>query len=328
MIGVIPITPIRYGIINSAPNFATSLSGEPAGNPDSLVVGSSVSSVVNTDSSGYWDAGNYNVGPTLSSNDGNAALFAGDYTLTSNDATLTITPATLTISATSDTKVYDSTTAVTGVTPTVTGLKGSDTVTDAATGGAVTEGFSSPNVLGTDGHGTNNMVIDPFLVNDGTYGQNYNITVNTAAGTITPANANLSVTGYDVTYDGNTHTATGSATGISDVDLSSDLDLAGTTHTNAGSYADTWTFSDPTGNYAPEHGSLTDNIAQANPNVITTDFGGVYNGEPYAATVTVNGNTSLEGVTPTITYEQQDANGNGPDPQKRSGSSTLRVFLP
>ena len=177
VIGVIPITPIRYGIINSAPNFATSLSGEPAGNPDSLVVGSSVSSVVNTDSSGYWDAGNYNVGPTLSSNDGNAALFAGDYTLTSNDATLTITPATLTISATSDTKVYDGTTISTA-TPTVSGLVGTDTVTGLA------ESFTSPNVDAATLNPT--YVNNTFTINDGNSGNNYTVTLDQGSGTITP----------------------------------------------------------------------------------------------------------------------------------------------
>ena len=52
-----------------------------------------------------------------------------------------------------------------------------------------------------------------------------------------------SVTPYSVTYDGNSHTATGTATGVGGVDLGSDLNLSGTTHTNAGTYgSDGWTF--------------------------------------------------------------------------------------
>ena len=42
----------------------------------------------------------------------------------------------------------------------------------------------------------------------------------------------------------------------------SDLDLTGTTHTNAGTYSDTWTFSDP--NYVSQTGTVTDTIVQAN----------------------------------------------------------------
>ena len=55
--------------------------------------------------------------------------------------------------------------------------------------------------------------------------------------------ASITVTPYSVTYDGNSHTATGTATGVGGVDLGSDLNLTGTTHTNAGTYAsDAWTF--------------------------------------------------------------------------------------
>ena len=57
--------------------------------------------------------------------------------------------------------------------------------------------------------------------------------------TITRADAIIVVTPYTVTFDGNPHTATGTATGIettSPVDLTSLLDLSGTTHTAAGDY--------------------------------------------------------------------------------------------
>src|SRR5262249_16586512 len=58
--------------------------------------------------------------------------------------------------------------------------------------------------------------------------------------TIAKADVTISVTGYDVTYDGTAHTATGSATGVNSEDLSDLLTLSGTTHTNAGAYADSW----------------------------------------------------------------------------------------
>src|SRR5437660_7911348 len=65
---------------------------------------------------------------------------------------------------------------------------------------------------------------------------------------ITKANATISVTPYSVIYDGNSHAATGTATGVNGESLSG-LNLSGTTHTNGGAYnGDGWTFADVTGN--------------------------------------------------------------------------------
>ena len=53
---------------------------------------------------------------------------------------------------------------------------------------------------------------------------------------IAKADAHITVTPYHVTYDGNAHTATGTATGVespSPVDLTGLLHLGGTTHTDA-----------------------------------------------------------------------------------------------
>src|SRR5437764_9406305 len=66
-----------------------------------------------------------------------------------------------------------------------------------------------------------------------------NGTVDDAIG---QAKAAITVTPYSVTFDGNGHTATGTATGVTGEDLSSLLDLSNTTHTDAASYAgDKWT---------------------------------------------------------------------------------------
>src|SRR5207302_10673376 len=72
---------------------------------------------------------------------------------------------------------------------------------------------------------------------------NYNnIASTTITDTINKATATVVVTPYTVTYDGNPHIATGTATGVKGESLSG-LDLTGTTHTNAGTYAtDPWTF--------------------------------------------------------------------------------------
>ena len=56
------------------------------------------------------------------------------------------------------------------------------------------------------------------------------------------------MTGYGVRFDGAAHTATASATGVLGESLSV-VDLSGTTHSNVGTYTDTVTFTDTTGNY-------------------------------------------------------------------------------
>ena len=73
------------------------------------------------------------------------------------------------------------------------------------------------------------------------------------------------VTPYNVTYDGNAHTATGTATGVGELDLSGSLTLSGTTHTNAGDYpADPWTFTNPRELHTTANGTVHDIIAKAN----------------------------------------------------------------
>jgi Ca2+-binding RTX toxin-like protein len=82
--------------------------------------------------------------------------------------------------------------------------------------------------------------------------------------TITKASAVIVVTPYAVSYDGKPHTASGTATGVENpnpANLSGLLDLSGTTHTDIGSYTDTWTFAG-NGNYNSASGTITDVIAQ------------------------------------------------------------------
>ena len=85
---------------------------------------------------------------------------------------------------------------------------------------------------------------------------------NVVSETITKANAVIMVTPYTVSYDGDPHTATGTATGVetpNPANLSGLLDLSGTTHTDAGTYTDTWTFAGD-GNYNSASGTITDLI--------------------------------------------------------------------
>lgn len=80
--------------------------------------------------------------------------------------------------------------------------------------------------------------------------------------TILKANASCTVTGYSVTYDGSAHTATGTCTGVLG-EILSGLNLSGTTHTNAGTYSDSWTFTDSTGNYNNASSTVSDSISPA-----------------------------------------------------------------
>jgi hypothetical protein len=80
---------------------------------------------------------------------------------------------------------------------------------------------------------------------------------------IKQANATINVTPYSVTYDAIAHTATGTATGVAGTNLNAGLTLTGTTHTNAGTYTDTWNFHDPTGNYADDTRTVSDVINKA-----------------------------------------------------------------
>jgi len=80
---------------------------------------------------------------------------------------------------------------------------------------------------------------------------------------INKATANISVTGYCVAFDGNAHTAQGTATGALGESLAAGLVLTATTHTAAGTYlSDAWTFSGAP-NYNDANGTVNDAIVNA-----------------------------------------------------------------
>ena len=108
------------------------------------------------------------------------------------------------------------------------------------------------------------------------------------------AEATIVVTPYDVNYDGTAHTATGTATGLAGLDLSSLLTLSGTTHTDAGTYAtDGWSFAGNT-NYKAASGTVTDKIAQINATIVVTPYNVNYDGTAHTATGTATGLNSLD----------------------------------
>lgn len=143
-------------------------------------------------------------------------------------------------------------------------------------------------------------------------------TINLTVVAASKTDATINITPYSVTYDGNSHTATGTATGANGEDLSGLLDLSGTTHTDAGTYNnDTWSFA---GNdsYNSASGIITDTIAKASSSVtVTCPTSAVYNGlaqevcsASYSTsdglsgslTVTYSGNTNAGTATASASY--------------------------
>ncbi len=102
-----------------------------------------------------------------------------------------ITPQALTISAVTQTKVYDGTTVSTGI-PVITAgaLVGGDTLTNLA------QAYQSRNVLGTNG---STLFVTSYTLSDP---GNYNVTVKTTPGTITPEPLIVTAVPTSKTYDG------------------------------------------------------------------------------------------------------------------------------
>src|SRR6058998_70293 len=118
-----------------------------------------------------------------------------------------------------------------------------------------------------------------------------NVAATTITDQIDQATASITVTPYHVTYDATAHTASGTATGVGGVNLSADLTLSGTTHTSAGTYsADSWTFTDPTGNYKNVAATtVTDQIDQATASITVTPYHVTYDATAHTASGTATG---------------------------------------
>ena len=157
----------------------------------------------------------------------------GDFTLLAQSPALTdalsapfrMLPAPLTITANDRSKPYGTTLALGSTEFTVTGLVPGDSV-DAVT--LTSLGALAPASVA----GSPYAIIPSDEVGTGV--ANYTVTTSRAKPTITPATADIAVTGYTVPYDGLPHTATATATGVLGEDLAGLLDLSATTHTAAG----------------------------------------------------------------------------------------------
>ena len=200
-----------------------------------------------------------------------------NYNINYVDGTLTVTKATATIVVTPYSVTYNG--LAHSATGTATGVNGVNLNSD--------------------------LIINSTHTDAGTYtdswsfnaGSNYNTASGNMTDTIAKATASVIVTPYDVTCDGNAHTATGTAKGVGGVSLpASDLTL-NTTHTNAGTYNDAWTFTDPNGNYMAISGTVTDTIPKANASINVVGYNTFYNAAPHAATGAVYGvNGTLSGL--------------------------------
>ncbi len=129
---------------------------------------------------------------------------------------------------------------------------------------------------------------------------NYNsIPSTTIEDIISSVNADIVVTAYNVPYDGNPHTATGTATGVGGLNLlgaGDNLNLSGTVHTNGtgGGVSDPWTFTDTTGNYNSTSSTVSDEIT---PIGQTINFTAPASPIPFVANGTVNLLASAPGGT-------------------------------
>ncbi len=169
----------------------------------------------------------------------------------------------------------DTTLSITNSPVTYTGFPQSATVTGSV-GGVVSDiKYNGSSTVPTNA-GTYAVTAD-FVPTDT---DNYNSLSDASAGNfvINKANAVISVTSYSVAYDGVSHTAAGTATGVIGEDLSAGLNLSGTTHTNTGIYnGDAWSFAGGT-NYNDENSTVDDSISKADLTVTAVTDTKVYDG--------------------------------------------------
>ncbi len=127
-------------------------------------------------------------------------------------------------------------------------------------------------------------------------GTNYNNASGTAVIAITKANATITVNGYTGIYDGAAHGASGSATGVGGVNLSSEFNL-GAKFTNVPGGTANWTFAGGT-NYNNANGPAAIVINKANATVIVTPYNVEYDAQPHSATVaSITGANGETGAT-------------------------------
>ena len=129
---------------------------------------------------------------------------------------------------------------------------------------------------------------------------NYSVATGTITDIINQAAPTVQVTGYTVTYDGSSRSASlASAVGLDGV-----TQLTGTfaadSQTNAGTYTDSWKFTPDNLNYSVATGTVADVINQAAPMVQVAGYTITYDGSAHSASLTsavgLDGTTQLKGT--------------------------------
>jgi subtilisin-like proprotein convertase family protein len=218
--------------------------------------------------------------------DGGGLSATNSFLLTVDRGQLTVT------GLTADNKTYDGTTGASlntnGYALAGEGLVATPSLDVSLDASGSSAAFSDPNA------GSGKTVNVSGLTLTGANAGNYTLTQPTLTADIAKANPNIVVTPYSVTYDGAAHTATGTAKGVLNEDLSG-LDLAGTTHATAGTYVtDPWYFTDSTGNYNNANGTVDDAIATAPLTVTPDDASRAYGQSDPAFSVSYNGFVNSE----------------------------------
>ena len=286
---VLPTTASGAGHI-SAVTLTAAIIGTPTrpynGNTNAVLTGAnfSLTGVVSGETiSVTQTAGTYNSKDVATANTVTASLTPGDFTAAMGSL---VSNYSLPISASGPGHIEraDATIVVTPYTVPYDG--GAHTATSTAKG-VQNENLSGVDLSGTTHTNAGDYPSDPWTFTDAT--GNYNNANSTVHNHIDKVNATIVVTPYTVPYDGGAHTATGTAKGVLNESLSG-LDLSGTTHTNAGDFAnDPWTFTDTTGNYNNTNSTVHNHIDKVNATIVVTPYTVPYDGGAHTATSTAKG---------------------------------------
>ncbi len=207
----------------------------------------------------------------------------GNYAITYHVGHLSIYPKGLDITANNRTKTY-------GDTVTFAGTEFTTGAGQLVNGNTVT----SVTLTSTGSAATATVAGSPYAILAsaavGTGLGNYTISYHNApiGLAVNKANATVTVTAYNVTYNGQPHTATYTITGVNgETGATVGSVTLNTTHTNAGTYvSDSWSFTGTTNYNDISATTITDRIAKANATVVITAYNVAYDYQSHTATIT------------------------------------------
>ena len=267
--GALTVTPASLTISanDQTKTYGSSLDLETSAFVASGLVNADTVSSVDLESDGSASsaaAGTYAIHPSNASGSGLA-----NYTITYEDGTLTVGKADSSVAVVCADAPYD-------------GTPHSCTATASGAGITTPIDVSSSLIYSPDNVNAGTVTATATWTGDA----NHNGSTGSATFAIGKATVVCSITGYDLTYDAGSHIATGACTGVDGKPVSGSLDLSGTVHTAAGSYIDTWTFTDSSGNYAGASGTVSDAIVKA-PLTITLGDGTKTYGTAFSGSISL-----------------------------------------